>query len=779
MKYLCLLILINFIPLICFSGIQQEILTVTPRVEVKNEAVEKPDEVPLKIIPAPKAVEVFGGRLEITPESKLVTKNKKLLPLARFLSDYIARLTGFELSVSSKAGKEGDIILSTARSYKPEEYELKVEKNVTLEGFDLQGVAMASSTLLQVIEEAGGNCFIPRLLVQDEPQYAYRAVMLDLARFWHPVETIQETIDLLWFYKIKYLHLHLSDNRRFTFPLKEYPELKKVNPDGSVEYYTRKQLADLVEYARQRGVIIIPEIDLPGHSQVMWQKLPEVFGAVDPETGKAKNLQVVNMAKEETYQAIESIIGQLAEVFYTSPYIHIGGDEVWLEPIKTLPEYKTYCEKHGLKAALNGDANELFCHFINRLNRMVKKTGKKTIAWEGFHGQGAGDVLIDKDIMVIVWNTTYNRPDSLLKNGFEIVNSTWIPWYQVSAMNFAPEPKQAYAWGPGDWKHWNPDIKDIRLTQTGGITGGQISFWEQNYNRVIEILRDRAPVLAERLWNTTATQNYNEYLDRFTGTNRVYERLFRPVDIQGVTLTNNEDQCFVGETSVKLTFRGKTVKYVYTKDWGIPETEALADYNGPFPVTNSGLVTAQAFDEKGHAIGYPVQKYFTKIEPAYQYRVLRSTHGMNKMPHFSTLPLLRQGVSGRMTAERLQQINRELFAKVKPEGHMEVRFEGLYNPYAVELSGYLEIPSAGKYEWQLQTWDGLVELYIDGKPVAIGKNFDNKPEFFSTDLSQGKYPFIIKYYYKHIQNQLSILYRKEGEGEYLDFESLVLPLTGF
>ena len=99
-------------------------------------------------------------------------------------------------------------------------------------------------------------------------------------------------------------------------------------------------------------------------------------------------------------------------------------------------------------------------------------------------------------------------------------------------MNFAPDPKQAYQWDLGRWQHWNENIKDINLSKTEGIIGGQICFWEQNYNRVIEILRDRVPVLSERLWNNTGTRDYEKYLDRFAGVNQMYDRLFRPVAIK-------------------------------------------------------------------------------------------------------------------------------------------------------------------------------------------------------------------------------------------------------
>ncbi|TGV04613.1 beta-N-acetylhexosaminidase [Flavivirga rizhaonensis] len=730
----------------------------------------------INIIPKPHEYVVSKGTFKINNKTKIVVLNNSLTPLAHFLTDQIYKVSGLTLNVAAEyTENNNNIILGYDNNLGEEEYKLIIEKKVHIEASNYNSAAMAAATLMQLINITEDQVGFPNISISDKPDYKYRSVMLDLARFWHPMETVKEIIDLLWFYKIKYLHLHLSDNRRFTFPLDAFPNLKTVNEDGSREYYTLEELEYLVEYARKRGVTIIPEIDLPGHSTQLWSKYPEVFGSIDPKTNKPKTLYVINMAKEETYKAVELIINQLAKVFYTSPYIHIGGDEVYLQPIKELPEYKTYCKKQGLKAALAGNANELFCHFINRLNGMVKKTGKKTIVWEGFHNTGAGDVQIDKDITVIVWNTTYNHPENLLNNGFEIINSTWIPWYQVEAMNFAPNPEIAYDWDLGDWTHWEDDIEDIQLSSKKGILGAQISFWEQNYNKVIEVLKDRVPVLSERLWNNENSTDYINYHKRFISTNSTYDKLFMPIEIKGTQLINKEGFHFEDKTDIIISAKGKGyIKYAYSNQWGLP-SEYLT-YTEPFEIKNSGLITAQLFDESNKAIGYPVQQYITKIEPIYNYKVYESTHEANKIPDFSTSRLLREGVTGKMNNVRLKEINRDLFAKVKKEGHIDTRFEGLYNPYGLELLGNLEIPSDGSYQWQLQTWDGLAELYIDGKLICKGENFKNEPEFFTVNFKEGNYPFQIKYFYKNIQNQLSILYRKEGDGNYNHFEELVVPL---
>ncbi|TRX61684.1 family 20 glycosylhydrolase [Fulvivirga sp. M361] len=735
----------------------------------------------VKIIPKPRQYEFNQGTFEINGKTEIIASSDSLKPLAHLLARQIHKISGLKLNVTTAGQDENNILLEFNDSFKEEEYYLDVCENIKIEASNYSGLAMGTATILQLFTLSKDKIVLPRVSVYDKPDYDYRSVMLDLARFWHPVETIKETIDLLWFYKIKYLHLHLSDNRRFTFPMDDFPDLKTLNKDGSREYYTIEELKDLVEYARLRGVAIIPEIDLPGHSTQLWSKYPDVFGSIDPKTNQPVSLYVINMAKEETYQACEKIINSLAEVFYTSPYIHFGGDEVYLEAIKHIPEYQTYCKENNLDVALAGDANELFCHFINRMHTMVKSTGKQSVIWEGFHGTGAGKESIPRDITVIVWNATYNHPDSLVANGYNIVNSTWVPWYMVGAMNFAPAVEKGYQWDITQWHHWDDQFDDIEIAPNQSTLGGQISFWEQNYYKVIPVLRERVPVLSERMWNYTTEPDLEDFQQRFAQTNDLYNKLFRPISIEAEELLHNDDMTFDDIIKVKLTSStsGK-IKYMTSTDWGIPDMKEAVDYDERISIDESAIITAQLFDADGKKIGFPEQRYFRKIEPAYDYTVLgpAPTKGWKEMPDFTKLNVMREGLAGKMTTDRLEKINGELFAKVKSKGHIETRFPGIYNQYAVELSGILKIPKDGTYEWQLQTWDGLAELYIDDKLVAQGNNFKNEPESFSTSHSQGEYSFSIKYYYRQIQNQLSIVYKTAEMQDFEPFEGLVLPLNG-
>ena len=725
----------------------------------------------LSIIPTPNFIKVEKGQFTINNATTIIAHDSSLLPIAKILSEYLLRLTNYKPFIGASIPKRNAIVIEYNKKLNTHLYVLDVGSNVKIQGNDYESIAHATASLIQLIEKKKHGYVLPKVKIQDESKYRYRSVMLDLARFWHPLETLYETVDLLWFYKIKYLQLHLSDDARVTFPLEDYPKLKTIGKNGEREYYTKQELQTLVAYAKERGVTIIPEIDLPGHSTPFWKLYPEVFGSINAGSNQPENLYVVNMVNEKTYTAINEIIKELAGVFYNSPYIHIGGDEVYLENLKRLPEYNEYVTKQGL----SGDPEELFCYFLNRLNVMVKSVGKKTLVWEGFPNSGAGKITTDKDITVMAWNTSYNPPSNLLANGYKTINATWIPWYMVGSMNFAPNPKTAWQWNIGKWDHWQSDIPPIQLQNTADIIGAQITFWEQTYEQVISVLRSRVAVLSEKLWSEKVIP-FTFFEKKFKRVNEKYQQLFRPTLISASGVINSKDKNFVDTATISLSSaKNSIIRYKFSKNWDIKDLSNGLQYSKPFKLTESGVITAQSFDKNNKPIGYKSQEYFTKIQPLYHYKIFGPApiKGWDKMPDSDTLTLLRQGYIGKMNQERLSQIDRKLFAKVKPEGHIDTRVPGQFNPYLMELTGMLDIKNTGNFSIQLQTFDGLAYIYVDENLIAKGKEFKNKPEFFQMSLGSGLHKLVIKYYYKSIQNQLSINYKESEMQTYEPIENLM------
>ncbi|MCF8715526.1 family 20 glycosylhydrolase [Joostella atrarenae] len=737
----------------------------------------------ITVIPIPKEViKDNNGSFKILNTTIIRIEDQSLLPIANIISDYVKRLTGVNISVTEGVTTKKSIVLRYNDKLSDDEYNLVVDKEIFLEGNSYSSITNAASTLVQLIKFDGNVSYIPNVKIKDNYDFKYRSVMLDLARFWHPIETIKETIDLLWLYKIPYLHLHLSDNKRFTFPLDKFSKVNKINGVGEREYYTKAELSHLVEYAKSRGVAIIPEVDLPGHSAILWNTYPDEFGSLNPGTNKPEQLHVVNIAKEKTYSAVNYIIQELASVFYTSPYIHVGGDEVYLENLKKVPEYNNYAEEKGLKEALKGNVDELFCHFINEMNQMVKDTGKKTIVWEGFNDIGAGNVIVDKDITVIVWNTTYNSPKNLLANGYKIINSTWIPWYMVGAMNLAPSIDRSYKWKITDWKHWNTMIKDVTVDNSSNIFGGQISYWEQNHYKVIPVLRERVPILSERLWNEKPRKDIKDFKNDLVSTNKLYSKLFRPITSVANNLISSDELKFTSFAEIVLDQPNSgSYFWSFSKSWDLPSDDDMILYNKPIRLTESGVLTIQKRDKQGNNIGYPEQKYYQKIEPSYTYKVYGPSpvKGWDSIPDFTEIPLIREGITAKITEERLDKINGELFAKVKRKGHIDTRFSGIYNPYAVELNGIIKVDENERFTLKLQTNDGLANLYLDSNLVVKGTEFNNIPEEFIVQIAAGKHSLKIEYFYKQIQNELNIMYKTEDMQDFAPLEDLIQTLDDY
>ncbi len=198
-----------------------------------------------------------------------------------------------------------------------EAYILQIQADgVRIEASTLKGIAHATATLLQLIGQHQSKT-IPALEIRDEPDCSYRNFMVDLGRNPHSLESLKETIDLLWFYKVDSMQLHLTDDQRFAFPSKAYPKL--VTENGKI---TWEQFAELDRYARVRGVAIIPELEVPGHSGILRRVYPEVFGK-----------SPTDLASSETARkGIKVLLDEMTELFSSSPYIHIGGDEAYGVP---------------------------------------------------------------------------------------------------------------------------------------------------------------------------------------------------------------------------------------------------------------------------------------------------------------------------------------------------------------------------------------------------------------------------------------------------------------
>ena len=214
-----------------------------------------------------------------------------------------------------------------------------------------------------------------------------------MARQDHPIDAIKKVVQLCRLYKARYLQLHLTDDQGWTFPSTKYPQLgsKNYGAHGGVapRVYKLDELKELVAYADARGVTIVPELEMPGHSGAAARSLPEIFDAINPDSKQPVGIGCMNMSNEALYPALDTIIGEMCDVFQSSPYFHIGSDEVTSGRLSLHSGYKAFMAKHGLK-----NDGELADHFVREACAMVKKHGKKAIKWEGLANYATKDVII-------------------------------------------------------------------------------------------------------------------------------------------------------------------------------------------------------------------------------------------------------------------------------------------------------------------------------------------------------------------------------------------------
>ena len=458
------------------------------------------------IVPIPKEVSFSEEALALSCKSGITGGSESVLPLLTLFKEELKQLTGFDLEVTKTGDNKADIVFALDHQLASDEYQINVDRKIKVTAGSYQALAMARTTLLQMSHVQNEELYFPLVDLKDRPSAGYRGLMVDLARNWHSVESIKQLIDLASFYKSNYVHLHFTDYQSYTLPSKKYPELSTPN-----RHYTFEELLELETYSRLRGITIIPEIDVPGHSSAIVNAYPDIFALKD----KDENPWIINMGKEEVYEALDVIIEEIADVFKTTPYFHIGGDEAIFHKTMDDPDVQAYMKTHDL----GDDVHDLYRHFLVRLNEIVKKHGKQMCVWEGFRKEG--QVPVPKDIIVYAFETNRYLPNDLVADGYTVVNTSWKPLYVVNKKKW--EPKTIYNWNMWRWENWfpkAPSFTPIQVEEHPLIVGAQMCAWEQPEKVGFPSLRMRLPALNERIWNTEKQVPYEVFIQKLEETDK-------------------------------------------------------------------------------------------------------------------------------------------------------------------------------------------------------------------------------------------------------------------
>ncbi|HLK60939.1 MAG TPA: family 20 glycosylhydrolase, partial [Chthonomonadaceae bacterium] len=561
---------------------------------------------PLPLIPRPRTLALQPGFLRLTGQSRIVAKSKELEPLAKLLSEEIFQVTGVRLAPDTETRSAGDLVLEIAPQPAGEAYTLDVDRSVRVQGGNYQSVAAGTVTLLQSLRISKGVLTVPRLRIQDAPAYPYRGALLDLARKYHSPDGIQQVIELCRLYKIRFLHLHLTDDQLFMFPSQHFPQLGRSNHEfarfepGSKPHiapYTLQELKQLEQFAKERGVCLVPEIDLPGHSGRLIADAPDLFGI--PGNGST-----VNIASPKTLEALTQLLNEVMDVFQSTPYIHLGADEVGLDGLEQTADYREAQTQYGIQSV-----HDLYCKFVADMCAVVAKRGKKPLVWEEACNPD-GPYPLPKGTLVMVWSQGRN-PNDLVKRGYSVVNATWTPLYIVR------DNKRAlpflFDWMPTQFgREGSTDY--TTLTETENLKGAQLCSWENSEAIEIQSLRDRLALVAERVWNPQAGGDFAAFQSRLAHTDALLEKLVQPIAIQAQGAFIHDENTFTTPLTLTLTPRRPGLTLKYTFDNSLPNAH-WQTYTGPLTLDRTVYLRAGLFDKQGRQQGYLIGSWFRSEIP--------------------------------------------------------------------------------------------------------------------------------------------------------------------
>ncbi|MCX6876183.1 MAG: family 20 glycosylhydrolase [Verrucomicrobia bacterium] len=569
---------------------------------------------PLGLLPTPKQLEVTGGTMLLTPRSRIVATAPSLAPVATLLAGEIERIASLRLQTVSGDGETGDIVLKLNPLLRADEDILAVQRQkigptrdfahaitvsdrAIVEGWDYRAVCEGTATLLQALGGEPGQLQLPRMKVKDWPHADYTGVMVDVARQRIPLDAIKAVVEACRLWKIRYCQLHLTDDEGFTFPSKAFPQLGTKNTSmhkGAVpEVYNLKELLDLVAFADARGVTLVPELETPGHSDAMCRSMPEVFAGP----------KVMNLINDDMYKALDILIGEMCEVFKSSPYFHIGGDENYLYELEEQPATAEYIKRNGMK-----NINDVVMQHVKRMNDSIRKRGKLTLAWEGT----AMDPPTMKDQVVLMAWLPWPTSEELQQQGFATIT---VPWDLG-----VPLPE------------WNPSIcNGCRLPPTSRILGAAQTMWHMSASALvgdfpggdvdgsscegyIRSLADRT----ERTWGPKNVIQTDEFHKRTTAARALLDKLVLPVRIETKDPTATSwpvlgRKRFRDAVEIRLsaaTPAGAEIRY--TTD-GTEPTPASPVYSRPFTAEESTAVHAAMF-RKGQQLGHVSRDFLELIE---------------------------------------------------------------------------------------------------------------------------------------------------------------------
>lgn len=562
----------------------------------------------ISVVPQPASLKNGSGIFIADPGLLIVSQSKSAQIPAGYLIEKVKKLYGLTWVMSDKDvyGKK-KIILREARGYKPESYDIEISENEILIKGHAKGLFYGVQTLLQLMPVSSGKIIqgksisVPQLVIRDSSRLSYRGMHLDVARHFFTVNEVKEYIDYLAMHKFNTFHWHLTDDQGWRIEIKKYPLLTEIGScrDQTLKgrfgsdvydstkhcgFYTQEEIKDVIRYAKDRYITIIPEVDIPGHSLAAMASYPFLGCTKGPykvmETWGVQE-DILCAGNDSTFKFMENVLDEVMSLF-PSQYIHIGGDEAPKNRWKACAVCQQRIKKEGLK-----DEHELQSYFIKRMESFVNSKGKKIIGWDeilegglapnatvmswrGIKGGIAAakmghDVIMTPETPLYINHQQSRNEDSITQGGFNSLEMVY---------NYEPIPQELTA---AEAKH---------------ILGAQGNVWAEyisNTRKLQYTIFPRMSALSEVLWTGKENKNWERFqqnlpalFDRYRLWGVNFSTAYYDLQPAVIPLPDNG-------IGWELQSNNKTGNIIYVKG---REISATNNYTGPIRIESSGTVGA-------------------------------------------------------------------------------------------------------------------------------------------------------------------------------------------
>ncbi len=586
------------------------------------------------IIPEPAETIHRDGSFEFNQDTRFVAQNEQQKMVSQLLIDKLGTAAGFSPEIVEKAPESNYLVFNTDESLEAEAYNLTISSDaITITSNGFSGALYAMETVRQLLppeiespqQQDATVWSVPNLEIKDHPRYPWRGLMLDVARHFFGKDYVLKTIDRMAMFKLNTLHLHLVDDQGWRIEIKKYPKLTEIggfrvdqedkhwdarsenSPDDKATYggfYTQKDIMEIVAYAQDRGITVVPEIEMPAHVMSALAAYPE-FSCFDekiavPSGGVWPITDIYCPGKEKTFEFLEDVLSEVMELF-PSKYIHVGGDEA----TRTNWEKCPHCQKRMRDEGLESTA-ELQSYFMKRMERLISSKERRLLGWDEIleGGIAPGATVMSWRGIEGGWEASKEGHDVVMTPNVVYFNQyQGEPDYEPIAFGGYVPLNQVYVFDPG--------VDSMSIAQKKHVLGSQANLWSEfitNEKESEYMLYPRLAALSEALWTPKDNKDWARFAEKIPN-------LFQRFDAMGINyarsayaVTAQSELNDDGSITVRLQneFPDSEIRYTLGEDALDASSLSFADslnFDGTTMIKT-------AFFEDGEIVGDTLTKIF-------------------------------------------------------------------------------------------------------------------------------------------------------------------------